>query len=81
MPSKQRFDRSVRRRRGLLFLSRIISFVRVLPRSKYLCPAEMPAEVWDRFTVHHTPTHGSWLNREGLESPEVLMALSGMHDS
>jgi hypothetical protein len=21
-------------------------------------------EVWDRFTVHYTPTHGSWLNQE-----------------
>src|SRR5204862_5828981 len=25
--------------------------------------AEMAAEVWSRFTVHHTPTHGSWLNQ------------------
>src|SRR5262245_31820188 len=23
--------------------------------------AEMAAQVWGRFTVHHTPTHGSWL--------------------
>jgi hypothetical protein len=29
--------------------------------------AEMAAEVWDRFTVHHTPTHGSWLNRAEIE--------------
>ena len=25
--------------------------------------AEMGTEVWDRFTVHYTPTHGSWLNQ------------------
>jgi len=25
--------------------------------------AEMAAEVWNRFTIHHTPTHGSWLNQ------------------
>ena len=25
--------------------------------------AEMAAQVWDRFTVHYTPTHGSWLNQ------------------
>jgi len=24
-------------------------------------------EVWDRFTVHHTPTHGSWLNQAEIE--------------
>ena len=24
--------------------------------------AEMAAEVWDRFTVHYTPTHASWVN-------------------
>ena len=29
--------------------------------------AEMAAAVWDRFTVHHTPTHGSWLNRAEIE--------------
>ena len=22
---------------------------------------------WDRFTVHHTPTHGSWLNQAEIE--------------
>ncbi len=25
--------------------------------------AEMAGEVWDRFTVHYTPTPGSWLNQ------------------
>ena len=25
--------------------------------------AELAAEVWDRFTVQYTPTHGSWLNQ------------------
>jgi hypothetical protein len=27
----------------------------------------MGAEVWSRFTVHHTPTHGSWLNQAEIE--------------
>src|ERR1700736_3201369 len=25
------------------------------------------AEMWDRFTVHYTPTHGSWLNQAEIE--------------
>jgi hypothetical protein len=29
--------------------------------------AEIAAEVWDRFTVHYTPTHGSWLNQAEIE--------------
>ncbi len=28
---------------------------------------EMAAQVWDRFTVHYTPTHGSWLNPAEIE--------------
>jgi hypothetical protein len=28
---------------------------------------EMATEVWDRFTIHHTPTHGSWLNQAEIE--------------
>src|SRR6202034_1285843 len=28
---------------------------------------EMATEVWDRFSVHHTPTHGSWLNQAEIE--------------
>ena len=28
---------------------------------------EMAAEVWDRFTVHYTSTHGSWLNQAEIE--------------
>src|ERR1051325_2463812 len=28
---------------------------------------EMAAEVRGRFTVHHTPTHGSWLNQAEIE--------------
>jgi hypothetical protein len=28
---------------------------------------EMATEVWDRFTVHYTPTHGSWLNQAEIE--------------
>lgn len=29
--------------------------------------AEMATEVWDCFTVHYTPTHGSWLNQAEIE--------------
>src|SRR5436190_24003720 len=29
--------------------------------------AEMATEVWDRFTTHYTPTHGSWLNQAEIE--------------
>jgi hypothetical protein len=29
--------------------------------------AEMAIQVWDRFTVHYTPTHGSWLNQAEIE--------------
>ena len=29
--------------------------------------AAMAAEVWDRFRVHYTPTHGSWLNQAEIE--------------
>src|SRR5215813_9832614 len=29
--------------------------------------AEMAAEVWGRFTIHYTPTHGSWLNQAEIE--------------
>jgi DDE superfamily endonuclease len=28
---------------------------------------EFGAEIWDRFTVHYTPTHGSWLNQAEIE--------------
>ena len=28
---------------------------------------EIGSEIWDRFTVHHTPTHGSWLNQAEIE--------------
>jgi hypothetical protein len=24
-------------------------------------------EIWDRFTIHYTPTHGSWLNQAEIE--------------
>jgi hypothetical protein len=39
-------------------------------RQKSLAAAfgsEMAAEVWNRFTVHYTPTHGSWLNQAEIE--------------
>jgi transposase len=28
---------------------------------------EFGGEVWDRFTLHYTPTHGSWLNQAEIE--------------
>jgi hypothetical protein len=28
---------------------------------------EVGSEVWDRFTFHYTPTHGSWLNQAEIE--------------
>jgi DDE superfamily endonuclease len=28
---------------------------------------ELGSEIWDRFTVHFTPTHGSWLNQAEIE--------------
>src|SRR5713101_7131897 len=28
---------------------------------------EVGSEIWDRFTVHYTPTHGSWLNQAEIE--------------
>src|SRR5262245_12655360 len=32
-----------------------------------LYDAELGGEIWDCFTVHHTPTHGSWLNQAEIE--------------
>ena len=29
--------------------------------------AEFGSEIWCRFTVHYTPTHGSWLNQAEIE--------------
>jgi hypothetical protein len=29
--------------------------------------AEFGGKIWDRFTVHYTPTHGSWLNQAEIE--------------
>jgi hypothetical protein len=29
--------------------------------------AQVGGEIWDRFTVHYTPTHGSWLNQAEIE--------------
>jgi hypothetical protein len=29
--------------------------------------SEMATEVWDHFTVHYSPTHGSWLNQAEIE--------------
>ena len=38
--------------------------------------AETGREIWDRFTVHYTPTHGSWLNQAeiGIFSRQCLGA-------
>ena len=30
-------------------------------------PSEEGGPLWDRFTIHYTPVHGSWLNRAELE--------------
>jgi len=35
---------------------------------------EVGAEIWDRFTIHYTPIHGSWLNQAEIE-------ISCSHDS
>jgi transposase len=28
---------------------------------------DVGGEIWDRFTIHYTPTHGSWLNQAEIE--------------
>jgi DDE superfamily endonuclease len=28
---------------------------------------DLGGEIWDRFTIHYTPTHGSWLNQAEIE--------------
>ena len=32
-----------------------------------LCGEEFGAEIWDAFTPHYTPAHGSWLNQAEIE--------------
>ena len=32
-----------------------------------LLGSELGNEIWGRFTIHHTPTHGSWLNQAEIE--------------
>ncbi len=32
-----------------------------------LCGEEFGAEIWDAFTPHYTPVHGSWLNQAEIE--------------
>jgi hypothetical protein len=32
-----------------------------------LYEVELGSQIWDRFTVHYTPTHGSWLNQAEIE--------------
>jgi hypothetical protein len=39
--------------------------------------AEMAAEVWDRFTVHYKPTHGSWLNQAEIVNRNLLAVVPG----
>ena len=29
--------------------------------------SEIGGEIWDRFHIHYTPTHGSWLNQAEIE--------------
>jgi hypothetical protein len=38
---------------------------------------EVGVEIWDRFTVHYTPTHGSWLNQAEIERWDLRPAVSG----
>lgn len=33
----------------------------------YYYGAELGGAIWDRFTVHYTPKHGSWLNQAEIE--------------
>jgi hypothetical protein len=28
---------------------------------------DVGSEIWNRFTIHYTPTHGSWLNQAEIE--------------
>jgi len=37
--------------------------------------AAVGAEIWNCFTVHHTPTHGSWLNQAEIENRYLLTAM------
>src|SRR3954463_1564009 len=39
--------------------------------------AEMAAQVWDPFTVHYPPTHGSWLNQARSKSGSSRGNVSG----
>jgi hypothetical protein len=32
-----------------------------------LLGAEFGSQIWERFTIHYTPTHGSWLNQAEIE--------------
>jgi hypothetical protein len=38
---------------------------------------EMASEVWNCFTVHYTPKHGSWLNQGGNRDRDVRAAMLG----
>ena len=31
------------------------------------CATDLGRTIWDRFTVHYTPKHGSWLNQAEIE--------------
>jgi hypothetical protein len=42
--------------------------------------SEMAAEVWGRFTVHYTPTHGSWLNQAEIEIGIFSRQCLGKHE-
>jgi hypothetical protein len=42
--------------------------------------SEMAAEVWGRFTVHYTPTHGSWLNQAEIEIGIFSRECLGKHE-
>jgi hypothetical protein len=36
---------------------------------------EAGGDIWSRFTVHYTPTHGSWLNQAEIEIGTLSQAM------
>jgi len=40
---------------------------------------KMGGEIWDRFTVHYTPKHGSWLNQAEIEIGLLARQCLGKH--
>ena len=42
---------------------------------------EMGKRIWDRFTVHYTPKHGSWLNQAEIEIGLFCAAVLGREEN